>query len=179
MPAANRHLPVVETRRLPHYIRFTAPRDYPSAHEPSATDRRLTSFYRADTARETQCWQWNQWFQGQTKLSQKYVSPPSEKSSRESFLHPSIPLNTGWRATVFYRTPSTKEEKTRLGRWTSTCVSLYRILSICQTNWCTVLKTVSRLLQQTAHFFLSCRYSTRGIMLAIVFYRDVYLGENA
>ena len=88
MPAANRHLPVVETRRLPHYIRFTAPRDYPSAHEPSAADRRLTSFYRADTARETQCWQWNQWFQGQTKLSQKYVSPPSEKVPVRAFYIP-------------------------------------------------------------------------------------------
>ena len=27
---------------------------------------------------------------------------------------------TGWQATVFYRAPSTKEEKTRLGRWAST-----------------------------------------------------------
>mgnify|MGYP004629287305 FL=1 len=30
-----------------------------------------------------------------------------------------------------------------------------------------ILKTVSRLLQQTAHFFLSCRYSTRDTMLAM------------
>ena len=41
---------------------------------------------------------------------------------------------TGWQATVFYRTPSTKEEKTRLGRWASTCIPLYSILSVCQTN---------------------------------------------
>ena len=42
--------------------------------------------------------------------------------------------SAGWQATVFYRAPSTKEEKTRLGRWASTCIPLYSILSNCQTN---------------------------------------------
>ena len=32
---------------------------------------------------------------------------------------------------------------------------------------CKALRAVSRLLQQTAHFFLSCKYSTRDTMLAM------------
>ena len=35
---------------------------------------------------------------------------------------------TGWQATVFYRAPSTKEEKTRLGRWAST-LSIIQVIA--------------------------------------------------
>ena len=66
-----------------------SPRNKFSSHEPSGADRRLTSFYRASTARETQCWQWNPRPQGQTESSQKYVSPPSESiPARASYIPP-------------------------------------------------------------------------------------------
>ena len=89
MPAVNRHLPVVETRRLPQTYGLVWQRTSFSNRKPSAGDRRLTSFYRTSTVRETQCWQWNPRPQGQTESSQKYVSPPSESIPvRASYIPP-------------------------------------------------------------------------------------------
>ena len=47
--------------------------------------------------------------------------------SREASTHLHSAL-TGWQATVFYRAPSTKEEKTRLGRWAST-LSIIQVIA--------------------------------------------------
>ena len=69
--------------------------------KPSAGDRRLTSFYRADTARETQYWQWSPRLQGQLTASKLYVSAPSRRISRESRLHASIPLSRDGRQPSF------------------------------------------------------------------------------
>ena len=98
MPAGNRHLPVVETRRLPQTYGLVWQRTSFSNRKPFAGDRRLTSFYRTSTARETQCWQWSPTLQGQSTMPKSYVyCLPEIDFPRELYtrLHSALALLTG------------------------------------------------------------------------------------
>ena len=93
MPAVNRHLPVVETRRLPQTYGLVWQRTSFSNRKPSAGDRRLTSFYRTSTVRETQCWQWSPKLQGQSTMPKSYVYCLPEIDFPRGRIHASIPLS--------------------------------------------------------------------------------------
>ena len=122
MPAANRHLPVVETRRLPQHKTYWLERlALKTVSRLVRTDGSLLFVVRIAQIQHERHNAGDR-TQGskdsQQCRSYMYRLPRDEFPVRANTrLHSAL---TGWQATVFYRAPSTKEEKTRLGRWAST-----------------------------------------------------------